>query len=112
MGAAASRSGSKCPLPGLFDTAEDAAVLLALVKKGMKERNDGKVFVPPKQNKPHKPRSKPAVPNEASPPASEADGGASRGEPRLGGKEAKVAGAAGGEGAGAGSRGTARGQEA
>ena len=24
----------QCPLPGLFDTAEDAAVLLALVKKG------------------------------------------------------------------------------
>ena len=58
----------QCSLPGLFDTAEDAAVLQALVKKSMKERNDGNVFVPPKQNKPHKPRSKPAVPNEASPP--------------------------------------------
>ena len=58
----------QCSLPGLFDTAEDAAVLQALVKKSMKERNDGNVFVPPKQNKPLKPRSKPAGPIEASPP--------------------------------------------
>ena len=54
-------------LPGLFDTAEDAAVMLAVIKRDMKAHTGGKLVVPPKQNKPHKPRAKPAVPNLASP---------------------------------------------
>ena len=44
-------------LPGLFDTAEDVAVALAVVKKQMKAHNNGKLVAPPKQDKPHKQRS-------------------------------------------------------
>ena len=57
-------------LPGLFDTAEEAAVLLAIIKRDMKAHSGGGLFVPPKQNKSHKPRSqrsKQAMPNTASP---------------------------------------------
>ena len=54
-------------LPGLFDTAEDAAVWLATVKRDMKASTGGKLFAPPKIDKPHKPRAKPAVPTMASP---------------------------------------------
>ena len=39
--------------------------------KGMEESNDGRLFVPPKQNKQHKPRAvktQPAAPAAASPP--------------------------------------------
>ena len=50
------------PLPGLFDTAEEAAVWLAVVKRDMKAQHNGKLFAPPKIDKPHKPRAKPAVP--------------------------------------------------
>ena len=53
-------------LPGLFDTAEEAAVMLAVVKKRMKADNDGKLIAPPKQDKPHKQRS---LQLEAPPPA-------------------------------------------
>ena len=50
-------------LPGLFDTAEDAAVVLAAIKRDMKDKNDGRIVIPPKFNKQHKPRSKkPAAP--------------------------------------------------
>ena len=55
------------PLPGLFDTAEEAAVWLAVVKRDMKAHHNGKLFAPPKIDKPHKPRAKPAVPAMASP---------------------------------------------
>ena len=37
-------------LPGLFDTAEEAAVMLAVVKKQMKAHNDGNLVSPPKQD--------------------------------------------------------------
>ena len=46
-------------LPGLFDTAEDAALYLARMEESMKESNDGRLIVPPKFNKEHKPRAKP-----------------------------------------------------
>ena len=55
------------PLPGLFDTPKEAAVLLAIIKRNMKEQNGGKLFAPPKIDKPHKPRARRAVPIEASP---------------------------------------------
>ena len=54
-------------LPGLFDTAEEAAVMLAIIKREMKASTGGKLFAPPKINKPHKPRTRPAVANPASP---------------------------------------------
>ena len=40
-------------LPGLFDTAEDVAVALAVTKRDMKAHNNGRLFAPPKQDKPH-----------------------------------------------------------
>jgi hypothetical protein len=43
-------------LPGLFDTAEDAAVMLAVIKRGFRGVGDGKMHSPPKQNKQHKTR--------------------------------------------------------
>ena len=58
-------------VPGLFDTARDAAIIRAAIMKGMKETNNGRLFVPPKQNKEHKartPKTQPAaaaVPREA-----------------------------------------------
>ena len=66
-GRGGTRKRQQCPLPGLFETAEDAAVMLAKVEKMMKEKNGGKVVVPKKQNKPHKPRTKKATPAVASP---------------------------------------------
>ena len=58
------RGGSKKrrqhALPGLFDTAEDAAVMLAVTKRGFSSEGDGKVHSPLKQNKAHKSRAKPA----------------------------------------------------
>ena len=52
------RGGQKkrkqCAVPGLFNTAEEAAVALAIFKRDMKARNDGKVVDPPKQYKPRK----------------------------------------------------------
>ena len=58
-------------LPGLFDTAKEAAIIRAAVIKGMKESNSGRLFVPPKQDKQHKSRTvktQPAVPAAATPP--------------------------------------------
>ena len=52
-------------VPGLFDTAKEAAIIRASIMKGMKESNGGRLFVPPKQDKQHKPRTvktQPAVP--------------------------------------------------
>ena len=49
-------------LPGLFDTAEDAAVALAVTKRDMKAHNNGRLFAPPKQDKPHKQLEAPAAP--------------------------------------------------
>ena len=58
------RGGSKKrrqhALPGLFDNAEDAAVMLAVTKRGFSSEGDGKVHSPLKQNKAHKSRAKPA----------------------------------------------------
>ena len=55
------RGGSKkrkqCSLPGLFDTAEEAAVLLAAYKKALKDAGEG-VSSPVKQDTEHKPRTK------------------------------------------------------
>ena len=48
------------PLPGPWDTAEDAAVMRAVIIRGFKESGDGMVHSPPKQNKQHKPRVKPS----------------------------------------------------
>ena len=42
------------PVPGIFNTAEDAAVALAITKRDMKASNGGKLVIPPKQNKPRK----------------------------------------------------------
>ena len=36
-------------VPGLFNTAKEAAIIRASIIKGMKESNDGRVFAPPKQ---------------------------------------------------------------
>ena len=58
-------------VPGLFDTAKEAAIIRAAIMKGMKESNAGSLFAPPKQNKQHKPRTvktQPAAPAAASPP--------------------------------------------
>ena len=44
---------------GCFVTPEEAALYLAHVEEGMKERNEGHLIVPPKFNKEHKPRAKP-----------------------------------------------------
>ena len=54
-------------LPGLFDTPEEATVLLAAIKRDMKASTGGKLIAPPKIDKPHKPRARQAVPNVASP---------------------------------------------
>ena len=59
--------GTATAVAGLFDTAEEAAVWLAVVKRDMKAHHNGKLFAPPKIDKPHKPRAKPAVPAMASP---------------------------------------------
>ena len=48
------------PLPGPWDTAEDAAVIRAVIIRGFKESGDGKIHSPPKQNKQHKPCVKPS----------------------------------------------------
>ena len=58
-------------VPGLFDTAKEAAIIRAAIMKGMKEDNDGRLFVSPKQNKLHKARTvmtQPAGPAAATPP--------------------------------------------
>ena len=69
------RGGSKKrkqhSLPGLFETAEDAAVLLAVIKRGFKGDGDGKMHSPPKQNKAHKSRAKPRVPPPEQQPCTE-----------------------------------------
>ena len=54
-------------LPGLFDTAEDAAVMLAVIKRGFRNEADGEIHSPPKQNKQHKPRNR-CTPKEPLPP--------------------------------------------
>ena len=59
--------GTATAVAGLFDTAEEAAVWLAVVKRDMKAHHNGKLIAPPKIDKPHKPRAKPAVPAVASP---------------------------------------------
>ena len=41
-------------VPGLFNTAEEAAVALAIMKRDMKARNGGKVVIPEKHYKPRK----------------------------------------------------------
>ena len=59
------RGGSKQrrqhSLPGLFYTAEDAAVSLAIFNQKLARDDDGRVLSPPKQNKQHKLRSKKPV---------------------------------------------------
>ena len=44
-------------VPGLFDTPAEAALMRAKVMYEMKKGHGGRIVVPPKQNKPHKPRS-------------------------------------------------------
>ena len=46
------------PVPGIFDTAEDAAVALAITIRDVKASNGGKLVAPPLQNKPRKPSGK------------------------------------------------------
>mgnify|MGYP007078094756 CR=1 FL=1 len=48
------------PLPGPWDTAEDAAVMRAVIIRGFKESGDGKIHSPPKQNTQHKPCVEPS----------------------------------------------------
>ena len=55
-------------LPGLFDTAKEAAIIRAAVMKGMKESNSGRLFIPPKQDKQHKPRTVKTPAAVSSPP--------------------------------------------
>ena len=57
-------------VPGLFDTAKEAAIIRASIMKGMLESNAGRLFVPPKQNKQHKARTVKTQPTPAaaSPP--------------------------------------------
>ena len=54
------RGGSKKrkqrALPGLFDTAEDAARYLALITREMKAAYDGKIVSPPRVDKPMRPK--------------------------------------------------------
>ena len=51
-------------LPGLFDTAEDAAIFLAATESSMRAACEGKLIAPPKQDKEHKLRTtkQPAAP--------------------------------------------------
>ena len=56
------------PVPGIFDTAEDAAVALAITIRDVKASNGGKLVAPPLQNKPRKPSGKkPPQPALAAP---------------------------------------------
>ena len=64
------RKRKQVPLPGLFDKAEDAAVLLASYKKGMREAGLTAVEAAEKMeplDKKHKPRT-PKQPAAAAPP--------------------------------------------
>ena len=54
-------------VPGLFDTAKEAAMVRAGIMKGMKESNAGRLFVPPKQDKQHRPRTVKTQPAAATP---------------------------------------------
>ena len=58
-------------LPGLFDTAEDAAIFLAATESSMRAACEGKLIAPPKQDKEHKPRTtkQPAAPQPQQPMA-------------------------------------------
>ena len=61
------------PVPGIFNTAEDAAVALAITKRDMKASNGGKLVIPEKQNKPRKSSGKkPLQPALAAPRVVEA----------------------------------------
>ena len=60
-GKGGSKKRKQCSLPGLFETAEEAAILLAGYKKALKEKGEA-VCSPPKLDKKHAPRTKPAVP--------------------------------------------------
>ena len=55
-------------VPGLFETPKEAAIIRASIMKGMKESNNGRLFVPPKQDKQHKPRKVKTQPAAATPP--------------------------------------------
>ena len=63
------RKRKQYSLPGLFDTAKEAAVLLAVIKRDMKEAYGGRVVVPPKQNKQHKARVRQQPQPAVTPPA-------------------------------------------
>ena len=58
-------------LPGLFDTAEDAAIFLAATESSMRAACEGKLIAPPKQDKEHKLRTtkQPAAPQPQQPMA-------------------------------------------
>ena len=55
-------------VPGLFNTAEEAAVALAIMKRDMKARNGGKVVIPEKHYKPRKSSGKKPLQPTQSPP--------------------------------------------
>ena len=70
-GRGCSKKRKQHPLAGVFDSAEEAAVNLALYKKALKEAGES-VASPPKQNKKHTPRQEkqPTAPAAALPPRS------------------------------------------
>ena len=64
--ATSEKKRKQCPLPGIFEEAEDAALYLAATIKDMKAATGGAVVAPPKQNKQHKSRTPTAAPQPAS----------------------------------------------
>ena len=52
----------QCSLPGIFNTAEEAAELLAVIKRDMKAKHEGRLVVPPKQISERKARAKQPAP--------------------------------------------------
>ena len=52
------RKRAQKPLPGLYETPRDAALVRASFIKTLKENNGGQICAPPTSDKPHKPRPK------------------------------------------------------
>ena len=61
------RKRAQKPLPGLYETPRDAALVRAHFVKVLKESNGGKMCAPPTSHKPHKPRPKKQPAQPAAP---------------------------------------------